>query len=466
MTEKKYDVAILGGGPGGYPAAIKLAQNGKKVALIEAIALGGTCLNRGCIPTKTLISNAEVLHNIKNAQEFCIEAKTPTVDFAGMTQQKNSIVNKLKSSLESLIKSNQIDVFQGFGKFISPNEIKVMGKDNVFLMADNIIIATGSEPKEIAAFPFDGKLVHSSTTILDLEKLPKKMIIVGGGVIGCEFASLYNELGVEVVVIEALPRMLPFECETVSAHMTKSFQKRKIQVLTSAPVAEILKRSSSVAVILKDGTSIDGDCALVAIGRSFNSDKIDIEKAGVITERGIIPIDDSMQTNVLGIYAVGDITGKALYAHAATHQGLVAASHILGEMLHMNYDAIPGVIFTRPEIGTCGMSLETALKRGYPAKRVTYPLSALGKAQAAKQTEGFAQIVFDENTRQILGAQIIGHEASNLIAEIALAMTNELTVECIAETIHAHPTLAEVWMEAALIAQGTPIHFPPIVKKA
>lgn len=466
MSDRKYDVAILGAGPGGYPAAIRLAQNGKKVALIEATDVGGTCLNRGCIPTKSLIANAEVLINIRRAHEFGIEAKEVKIDFATMTKQKDGIVNKLKLSLEGLIKSNQIDLFHGFGKFTSPNEIKVMGKDSTFLMAEEILIATGSEPREIAAFPFDGRLIHSSTTILNLEKLPKKMAIVGGGVIGCEFACLYHELGVEVICIEALPRILPLECDTISAYMTKAFQKRGIQVYTSSMVSEILKRSSSVSIILQDGKTVDADMALVAIGRSFNSTSIDIEKAGVIVDRGIIPVDASMRTNVPGIYAVGDITGKAMYAHVATHQGLVAAATILGERQHMNYDAVPGVIFTHPEIGTVGLCLEAALKRGYAAKRISYPFQALGKAQAAKQTEGFAQLVIDENTHQILGAQIVGHEASNLIAELGLAITNELTVECIGETIHAHPTLAEVWMEAALVGQGMPLHFAPPVRKA
>jgi dihydrolipoamide dehydrogenase len=286
-----------------------------------------------------------------------------------------------------------------------------------------------------------------------------------GGVIGCEFASLYHELGVEVTLIEALERILPLECETISSFLTKSFQKRGLEVITGGLVSEIQKLKKGISVVLKDGKKIDADIALVAIGRAFNTQNIGVDVAGVQCERGIIATNDSMQTNVPGIYAIGDITGKAMYAHVATHQGFIAASHILGEHLHMNYDAVPGVIFTHPEIGTVGMSLDAALKRGFAAKRATYPFQALGKAQAAKETEGFAQVVIDENTGQILGAQIAGSDASSLIAPMTYAIANELTIECVAETIHAHPTLAESWMESALLVLGTPLHYPPLAKK-
>ncbi len=468
MEEKEYDVAILGAGPGGYPTAIKLAQNGKKVALIEAKDIGGTCLNRGCIPTKTLIANAEVLHHVKAAHEYGIVAKDVKIDFGYMTKQKDEIVHKLQKSLEGLVRANRIDLFCGFGKFTSPNTLKVIGKDNALIRANSIVIATGSEPKEIPAFAFDGKYIHSSTSILQLERLPKKMAIVGGGVIGCEFASLYAELGVEVSLIEALDRLLPLECETLSNFLTKSFQKRGIHLQIGALVSQIQKNEGGISVLLKDGKKIDADLALVAIGRSLNIADIGLEKAGVVTDKGMIPVDECMQTNVAGIYAIGDITAKAMYAHVATHQGFVAASHILNEeeRLHMDYDAIPGVIFTHPEIGTVGMNLEQALKRGYSAKRASYPLSALGKAQAAKETEGFAQVVIDTETGQILGAQIVGADASSLISCMTYAIANELTIECITDTIHAHPTLAESWMEASFIARGIPLHFPPVVKKS
>ncbi|MBS0654791.1 MAG: dihydrolipoyl dehydrogenase [Verrucomicrobia bacterium] len=459
MEEKRFDVAVLGSGPGGYPAAIRLAQKGLKVALIEAKEVGGTCLNRGCIPTKALIANAEVLHSIRRAQKFGIQVQGVELDFSNMQKSKDEAVTRLRNSLEGLIQANGISLIRGRGTFISANQIKVQGKDNCVIWADNIIIATGSEPREIAAFAFDGTLIHSSTSILALEKLPASMAIVGGGVIGCEFASLYAELGVKVTLIEALERILPLECSTISTALNRSFQKRGIEILTSSPVQAIEKRSNGVTVRLQGDKNVEADIALVAIGRALNSDSLGLEAAGVIVKKGSIEVDDEMRTNVPGIYAIGDVSGKTLYAHTATHQGFVAVSNILGEKARMNYDAVPGVIFTIPEIGSCGLCLEEAKKRGYNAKLSSYPMQALGKAQVTFQTEGFAQLVVDADTGQILGAQVVGHEAGNLLAPITLAITNELTVESITETIHAHPTLSEAWMESAFIAEGMPLHW-------
>lgn len=466
MEEKRFDVAILGSGPGGYPAAIKLAQNGLKVALIEAKEVGGTCLNRGCIPTKALIANAEVLHTLRNAQKFGIQVQGVQFDFAQMQKSKDESVKKLRSSLEGLIAGNGVQLIRGKGTFVSPNQIKVKGEDNCLIWADHIIIATGSEPREISAFAFDGEKIHSSTSILDLQALPKSMAIVGGGVIGCEFASLYSELGVQVTVIEALERLIPLECPTLSTALTRSFQARGIQIVTSSAVQTIEKKASGVVVRLQGDKEVSADIALVAIGRALNSDGLGLEAAGVQTKKNSIEVNDRMQTNVPGIYAIGDVTGTTLYAHTATHQGLVAVENILGHDAKMNYNAVPGVIFTIPEIGSCGLSIDEAKKRGYKAKLSSYPLKALGKAQVAHQTEGFAQLVVDETTGQILGAQVVGHEAGNLLAAMTLAITNELTVECITETIHAHPTLSEVWMEAAFLAQNSPLHWlqPPSVK--
>jgi dihydrolipoamide dehydrogenase len=462
MEEKKFDAAILGSGPGGYPAAIRLAQNGLKVALIEPKEVGGTCLNRGCIPTKALIANAEVLHTLKNAQKFGIQAQSVQFDFAQMQKSKDEAVKRLRNSLESLILANGVQLIRGRGTFISPNQLKVKGQDNCQIWADNIIIATGSEPREIPAFAFDGEKIHSSTSILDLQALPKSMAIVGGGVIGCEFASLYSELGVQVTIIEALDRLLPLECPTLSTALTRSFQARGIQIITARAVKGIEKTTDSVAVRLED-KDIAADMALVAIGRSLNSDGLGLETTGILTKKNSIEVNERMQTNVPGIYAIGDVTGTTLYAHTATHQGFVAAENILGHAARMNYNAVPGVIFTIPEIGSCGLTIDEAKKRGYPAKLSSYPLKALGKAQVAFQTEGFAQLVVDETTGQILGAQVVGHEAGNLLAAMTLAITNELTVDCITETIHAHPTLSEAWMESAFLAQNSPLHWlqPP-----
>lgn len=462
MEYKTFDIAVLGGGPGGYPAAIKAAQAGKSVALIEAKEVGGTCLNRGCIPSKTLIANAEVLQRIKESDEFGISVGSIDFDFNKMAARKDRIVEDLRKSLEGLIAANRITIIRGYGKFISKNEIKVMGADNVVIKAEKIIIATGSEPRNISAFPFDYERIHDSTSLLALQKLPSSMVIVGGGVIGCEFASLYAALGVEVTILELLPRLIPMEEKTVSAALTKAFQKKGIKIHTGVQVKSIEKSIKGVSVTFANGEIVSADIALVSVGRTLNTTGIGLEKAGVIVkENGSIPVNDKMETNVSGIYAVGDIASKWWLAHVATHQGLVAASNAVGQSARMHYNAVPSVIFTHPEIGTVGLSLDDAIAQGYPAVIGSFPFQALGKSQAAYQTEGFAQIVLDKRTGQILGAQVVGHEASTLIAEMAVAITNELTVDSITDTIHAHPTVAEAWMEAAFIGAGNPVHWPP-----
>lgn len=466
MDKKKFDIAVLGGGPGGYPAAIRAAQKGKKVALIEAKEMGGTCLNRGCIPSKALIANAEAWHRLQEVKQLGIQIQGATFDYNQMAKHKDQVVDRMRKGLEGVIAANQITVFRGYGQFVSPHEIKVMGQDNVLIEADKIIIATGSEPRVIPAFPFDYERIHDSTSLLALTELPKSIIIVGGGVIGCEFASLLNALGVSVTILELLPRILPMEAEEMSQALTRSFIKRGIKIETGIKVEGIDKTEKGITAKLADGRTFEADIALVAVGRSLNTRGIGLEKIGVVVQdSGIIPVNSKMETNVSGIYAVGDIASKWWLAHVATHQGIIAAENASGSESHMHYEAIPSVIFTQPEIGTVGMTLEEALKQGCKAKIGAFPFQALGKSQATLQTDGFAQVVIDERTGQILGAQVFGYEATTLVAEMALAITNELTLECITETIHAHPTISEAWAEAAFVAQGLPVSLPPRVKR-
>lgn len=462
----KFDVVVLGAGPGGYPAAIKAAQGGKNVALIEAKQLGGTCLNRGCIPSKVLISNAEALKHIRDAKEFGISVSNIDFDYSKMASRKDSIVNKTRKGLEGLIKSNGITIIEGFGKFISPKMLEVSGKETVTIEAEKIIIATGSEPKSINAFPFDYKKVHDSTSLLEMQSLPKSLAIIGGGVIGCEFASLYNTLGVEVTIVEMMPSIIPMESQNVSAALTKSFEKKGIKIYTAKKVLNVKNEGEFVTVELENQSPIKADIALIAIGRQLNTSNIDLDRAGVAVDpkTGIINVNDKMETNIPGIYAIGDIASKWWLAHVATHQGIVAAANACGKEAHMHYNAIPSVIFTDPEIGTVGLSLEAAKEKGYNAETGAFPFQALGKSQALHQTDGFAQIVIDKDTGEILGAQVVGYEASSLIAQMALAITNELTVESITETIHAHPTISEAWMEAAFLSTGEPLHLPPKMK--
>ncbi len=462
QNEKKFDVVVLGGGPGGYPAAIRAAQSGARVALIEAKEMGGTCLNRGCIPTKTLLAGAEVLNQCRRAKDFGINLGDVTFSYAAMDQRKNAVVDEIRNGLEGLIASNKITVIRGHGKFTSPHAIKVQGADNVVVEAESIIIATGSEPLELAAIPFDHERIFSSTSLLNIQEVPEKIIIVGGGYIGCEFASLFADLGSEVVILEALPSILSLGCKSVSDALTRAFKAKGIQILTSTMANSIVHHKKGVRATLGDGKTIDADCALVATGRKLNSYDIGLDLAGIKpTPKGAITVNDKMETAVRGIYAIGDVTGIALLAHVASHQGLVAAMNAVGLHAHIDYRAVPSVIFTTPEIAMVGYSLEQAIKEGHDATVGQFPFSVLGKAKASHHVEGFAQIVTDKKTGQVLGAQVVGHEAANLIAEMTVVIHNELTLESIVETIHAHPTMAESWLEAALIASGTPVHLPP-----
>lgn len=466
QKQKKFDIAVIGGGPGGYPAAIKAAQLGKSVALIEAKDLGGTCLNRGCIPSKTLIAAAELIHRIKQAEEFGINIENLSFDYKKIVSRKNQVVERVRQGLEGLIAANKITLFQGFGKFSSPRHIKISGKDNLEIEAEKIIIATGSEPRELAALPFDHKRIHDSTSMLEITELPKRLVIIGAGVIGCEFASLFVEFGVEVILLEALERIIPMENVSVSQALTKAFKKKGIHIETSVFVEGIKNKDNYLAVTLAGGKQFEADMALVATGRKLNTSGIGLEKAGVfVKDNGLIEVDDSMETTASGIYAVGDIASKWWLAHVASHQGIVAASSACGKRMRMHYNAVPSVIFTNPEIGTVGLDLESAIKNGYNATLGAFPFQALGKSQASMQTEGFAQVVMDRKTGQILGAQVVGHEAGTLVAEMAIVIANEMTVDCVTHTIHAHPTVAEAWLEAALIANDEPLHLPPQKKK-
>lgn len=462
MEQKKFDIVVLGGGVGGYPAAIRAAQHGKSVALIEAREMGGTCLNRGCIPSKALIAGAEFAGRLKKAGEFGIQIPHVNVDYQQLAKHKDRVVEKMRHGLEGLITANRITVFRGFGKLLSPRELKVTGQDNALIRADKIIIATGSEPRNIPAFPFDYERIHDSTSLLALTTLPKKILIIGGGVIGCEFASLYNNLGVEVTILELLPRIISTESQEMSQALTRALTKKGIKIETEVKVQKIERTAEGVEAYVEGGKTFTADCCLVAVGRSLNTKDNGLDKAGVLVQdNGMVVVNEKMETTVDGIYAVGDIASKWWLAHVASHQGIIAADNACGHEARMQYHAIPSIIFTDPEIGSVGLSLEDALKLGYKAKVGAFPFQALGKSQATLETEGFAQIIIDEKTGEILGAQVIGFEAATLIAEMVLAITNELTVESVSETIHAHPTISEAWGEAALLAEGMPLHLPP-----
>jgi dihydrolipoamide dehydrogenase len=466
MERQNFDLAVIGAGPGGYVAAIKAAQEGLRVCLIEKGFLGGSCLNVGCIPTKTLLANAQIMHKITHAAEYGINIGPVTFDYGKMKLRKDGVIDKIRKSLEGLLLSNGLVILRGVAEFLSPREIKVKGENNLIVHAEKTIIATGSEPLDIPAFPCDHQRVLNSSSILELTSLPKTLAIIGGGYIGCEFASLFSELGVKVVILEALPSIVMLQGKAIAESLTRAFTKKGIEIQTNVFVEGIDHLSSGLSVRLKDKPPVACDMALVSVGRKIVSSGLSVEKAGVaLSDKGAIQVNEKMETNVPGIYAIGDVTGKYMLAHVASHQGIIAASNASGKVAKMHYNAIPAVIFTNPEIATVGMTLEQAQEAGYQATLGKFPFQALGKSVAAIETEGFAQVVVDKKTGQILGAQVVGHEASTLIAEMGLAIASELTIDCVIDTVHAHPTVAEAWLEAALLANDTPIHFPPKVKK-
>jgi dihydrolipoamide dehydrogenase len=466
MERQNYDLAVIGSGPGGYVAAIKAAQSGLRVCLIEKGLLGGSCLNVGCIPTKTLLANAQVMYKIRHAADYGITTGPVSFDYGKMKGRKDGVIDKIRKSLEGLLLSNGMTILRGTAEFLSPREIKVKGENNLIVYAEKTIIATGSEPLDIPAFPCDHKRVLNSSSALELTSLPKTLAIIGGGYIGCEFASLFCDLGVKVIILEALPSIVMLQGKAVAEFLTRSFTKKGVEIQINVMVEGIDHHSSHLSVRLKDKPPIECDLALVSIGRKIISSGLGLEKAGVaVGDKGAILVNDKMETNVPGIYAIGDVTGKYMLAHVASHQGIVAAANAMGQPAKMHYNAIPAVIFTNPEIATVGMTLEQAQEAGYEAVVGKFPFQALGKSVAAMETDGFAQIIVNKKTGQILGAQVMGHEASTLIAEMGLAIANELTVESVIDTVHAHPTVAEAWLEAALLANDTPIHFPPRIKK-
>ncbi|MEM7174871.1 MAG: dihydrolipoyl dehydrogenase [Chlamydiota bacterium] len=462
VTKQQCDLAVIGAGPGGYVAAIKAAQLGKRVVLIEKGDLGGTCLNVGCIPSKTLLSSAAMVKKIRRADLYGIQTGEVSFDYGKMKRHKDDVVTKIRSGLGGLLKANRIEVVRGTASFLSPKELKIKGEDSQILVADKVIIATGSKPIDIPAFPCDHDRIRNSTSVLELTALPQSVVIIGGGYIGCEFASLFAELDVKVTIVEALPSIVMAQGKTVSQALTAAFQQRGIELKTQAAVASIDSSKQGVAVQLKNGEVLHSELAVVAVGRALNTEGLDLEKAGLtVGKRGEISVNEKMETEVPGIYAIGDITAKAMLAHVASHQGIVAAANACGQQACLYYRAIPAVIFTEPEIATVGLTAEEAQEQGYAVSVGTFPFRALGKAVAAREDKGFAQVISDKKTKEILGAQVVGHEASVLIAEMALAINNELTLDCVIETIHAHPTLPEAWLESALLANETPIHFPP-----
>ncbi len=463
--QEQYEIVVIGAGPAGYVCAIRLAQAGKKVALIDRSYIGGTCLNVGCIPTKTLLTHTDILHKIKAASTFGITTGEVKVDFPAMKERKDRVVEQIRKNLEFLLKSNQIQILQGEARFLSSHCLQVKnGENHKEIGFQKAVIATGSAPVDIPAFPVDHRYILNSTSLLNNSTLFKKLVIVGGGYIGCEFASLYAELGTSVTIVESLNQIVAAQGQTISEALTAAFKKQNIEILTGKTVEKILTppQSGQPEVLLTTGEKIACDAVLISVGRKAVSQELDVQKAGLsCSPKGEIAVDEHMRTSVANIYAIGDVTGKSMLAHVASHQAMVAADTILGKSSSMHYESVPAVIFTSPQIATVGLTPEEAQKLYTDVVISKFPFQALGKAVASQETQGFAQLVTRTSTGQIVGAQVVGPEASVLIGEITLAIANELSLECVAQTIHAHPTLSEAWPEVALLAQGFPLHLPP-----
>ena len=457
-------IAVLGAGPGGYVAAIKAAQLGASVTVIEDTEVGGTCLNRGCIPTKALVASAEALDKAKNIHDFGIELNGDVIpNIQKILERKNKIVNIQVKGIRGLFKSWGIKILDGKGFIVSANKIRVALKDGGAeeVETDKIIIATGSRPAQIPIFPFDGEKILSSDDALNLNNIPSSLLIIGAGVIGCEFAFIYREFGSEVTMVEMMPRAVSTEDEEISEILEKELKKKKIKLITNIKVEKVEVKESSVQAFLSDGRAIEAEKVLVSIGRAINSKDIGLENIGVKTgQRGEIIVNDKMETSIKGVYAVGDVTGGIMLAHMASKEGMIAAENAVGGDAVINRSVVPAAIFTSPEIASVGLREKQALDKGYRIKIGRFQFRALGKAHAIGEISGLIKIIADEQNDKILGAHIIGPHASDLIHEIALAVNKGLTVKDIADTIHAHPTLSEGIMEAAEDVHDSAIHVP------
>ncbi|MFN3699124.1 MAG: dihydrolipoyl dehydrogenase, partial [Dictyoglomus sp.] len=447
---ERFDVIFLGAGSGGYVGAIRAADLGKKVCIIEERDLGGTCLNRGCIPTKALLKSAEVFHTIKEVKTFGIKVDSFGYDINGIFDWKENVVKKLVSGVEYLLKSRKVVIKKGRGRIVDNETIEVetpQGKELV--QGDNIVIATGSEPAIIPTFNIDGENVLTSDDALKLREIPKDIVIIGAGAIGIEFATFYSTFGTKVTIVEMMPQVVPtLKDKKVANYLQRILNKKGIEVKVGAKIENVEIKNGKVYSTLSTGEVLESEKVLVSIGRKLNSDNIGLENVGVKTDKGRILVDEYLRTNVNNIYAIGDVIGGLLLAHKAMKEGEVVAEIIAGENKKMDYRVVPWAIFSSPEIAACGLTEEEAKDQGIEVVTGEFPFTANGKAVSMNATDGLVKVVARKEDKVIIGAQIIGPEASVMIAELALAIQNNLKLNDVAETIHTHPTLPEAIMEA------------------
>ncbi len=456
----KFDVAIIGSGPGGYVAAIRCAQLGMKTALIEKYStLGGTCLNVGCIPSKALLDSSEHFHNaLHSFQDHGIDIDTPKVNLKQMISRKDAVVSQTTDGIQFLMKKNKITVFEGFGSFVDEHTISIKkDKEDTKISADKVIIATGSKPTELPFAKFDKERIISSTEALALKEVPAKMVVIGAGVIGLELGSVYARLGSEVTVVEYLDKAIPGYDSAMSKEITKSLKKLGIKFNFSHKVNDVSSDGKKVTITATDKkdkeVKFEGDYCLVAVGRSAYTQNLGLENVGIETdERGKVKVNEKLQTSKEHIYAIGDVIKGAMLAHKAEEEGVFVAETMAGQKPHIDYNLIPGVVYTWPEVASVGQTEEQIKEAGIEYKVGSFPFRALGRARASGDTDGLVKIISRKDTDEILGFHMIGPRAADLIAEGVVAMEYRASAEDIARMSHAHPTFAEAIKEAALAA--------------
>jgi len=449
-----FDLVILGGGSGGYAAALRGAQLGLSVALIEKDKLGGTCLHRGCIPTKALLHAGEVADSSRHASDFGVNAQFVSMDMVAVNAYKDGVVSKLHKGLQGLVKSRNITYVEGMGRLVSPNTVEVNGTKYT---GKNIVLATGSYPRTLPGLDIDGTQIVTSEEAMKFDYVPKSVIVLGGGVIGCEFASVWNSFGSEVTIVEGLPRLVALEDESSSKQLERAFRKRKINFVTGVKFASASKSAAGVTITLEDGTTHTADVLLVAVGRGPVTSGIGYEEQGIAMDRGYITVDDKCRTNVPGIWAVGDIIPTLQLAHVGFAEGIMVAEEIAGlNPRAINYDGVPKVTYSEPEVASVGLSTAVAKERGYDVVEISYDLAGNGKANILK-TAGSIKLVAQKNG-PILGVHMVGSRVGELLAEAQLIFNWEADASDVAQHIHAHPTLSEAMGEAHMALAGKPLH--------
>lgn len=471
---KEYDVVILGGGTGGYVAAIRAAQLGLSTAIVEREKLGGTCLHKGCIPSKAFLRSAEVYRTAKNSEMFGIEVDGVQLQFEAVQKRKNTIIQTLQAGIEGLMKKGKIDVFYGMGRILGPSIFSPMpgtisvefadGQDNEMLVPTNVIIATGSSPRTLEGLETDGDKILTSDDALQLSKLPASMLIVGGGVIGIEWASMLIDFGVDVTVLEYGPRILPTEDEDIAKEMMKALTKRGVNIVVDARLnTASLKKAEEVVIDIEvngQQKTYRAEKMLVSVGRVANTEGIGLENTEIVKEHSYIKVNEHYQTKESHIYAIGDVIGGMQLAHVASHEGIRAVEHIAGQKKEaLQYENIARCIYSYPEAASVGLTEQQAKDRGHVVKVAKFPFKAIGKALVYGDTDGFVKIIADEQTSDLLGVHMIGPHATDMISESALAILLNSTPWEVAETIHPHPSLSEIIGEAALAIEGRAIHF-------